>query len=107
MKIKLIYCVYAIPSGIFTCIWLEVISILVNKATLLFSEGHIGRTYSEKCLDILTGLLGLKQEHITSGKKGHKSLDNSANVSSMCRRVESHLCSTCLFMQFSYCQYCT
>ncbi|XP_062397535.1 AP-4 complex subunit beta-1 isoform X1 [Sardina pilchardus] len=28
--------------------------------------GHIGRTYSEKCLDILTGLLGLKQEHITS-----------------------------------------
>ncbi|XP_063065207.1 AP-4 complex subunit beta-1 [Engraulis encrasicolus] len=28
--------------------------------------GRIGRTYSEKCLDILTGLLGLKQEHITS-----------------------------------------
>ncbi|KAM8830339.1 AP-4 complex subunit beta-1 isoform 1-T1 [Synchiropus picturatus] len=28
--------------------------------------GHIGRSYSDKCLDILTGLLGLKQEHITS-----------------------------------------
>ncbi|XP_028849309.1 AP-4 complex subunit beta-1 isoform X2 [Denticeps clupeoides] len=28
--------------------------------------GRIGRMYSEKCLDILTGLLGLKQEHITS-----------------------------------------
>ncbi|XP_072552519.1 AP-4 complex subunit beta-1 isoform X2 [Salminus brasiliensis] len=28
--------------------------------------GRIGRTYTEKCLDILTGLLALKQEHITS-----------------------------------------
>ncbi|XP_030625094.1 AP-4 complex subunit beta-1 [Chanos chanos] len=28
--------------------------------------GRIGRTYSEPCLDILTGLLALKQEHITS-----------------------------------------
>lgn len=28
--------------------------------------GRIGRTYSEKCLDILTGLLALKQDHITS-----------------------------------------
>uniref|UniRef100_A0A8C2D5I5 Adaptor related protein complex 4 subunit beta 1 n=1 Tax=Cyprinus carpio TaxID=7962 RepID=A0A8C2D5I5_CYPCA len=28
--------------------------------------GRIARTYSEKCLDILTGLLGLKQDHITS-----------------------------------------
>uniref|UniRef100_A0A8C6UYS2 Adaptor related protein complex 4 subunit beta 1 n=1 Tax=Neogobius melanostomus TaxID=47308 RepID=A0A8C6UYS2_9GOBI len=28
--------------------------------------GRIGRSYSDKCLDILTGLLGLRQEHITS-----------------------------------------
>ncbi|XP_017548847.1 AP-4 complex subunit beta-1 [Pygocentrus nattereri] len=28
--------------------------------------GRIGRTYNEKCLDILTGLLALKQEHIAS-----------------------------------------
>ncbi|KAK3546972.1 hypothetical protein QTP86_007444 [Hemibagrus guttatus] len=28
--------------------------------------GRIGRTYTEKCLEILTGLLALKQEHITS-----------------------------------------
>ncbi|XP_060749921.1 AP-4 complex subunit beta-1 isoform X3 [Tachysurus vachellii] len=28
--------------------------------------GRIGRTYTEKCLEILTGLLVLKQEHITS-----------------------------------------
>ncbi|KAL6483274.1 hypothetical protein MHYP_G00081460 [Metynnis hypsauchen] len=28
--------------------------------------GRIGRTYTEKCLDILTGLLALKQEHIAS-----------------------------------------
>uniref|UniRef100_A0A672TCS3 AP complex subunit beta n=1 Tax=Sinocyclocheilus grahami TaxID=75366 RepID=A0A672TCS3_SINGR len=28
--------------------------------------GRIARTYSEKCLDILTGLLALKQDHITS-----------------------------------------
>uniref|UniRef100_A0A4W4FFH2 Beta-adaptin appendage C-terminal subdomain domain-containing protein n=1 Tax=Electrophorus electricus TaxID=8005 RepID=A0A4W4FFH2_ELEEL len=28
--------------------------------------GHIGRTYTEKCLDILTGLLALQQEHVTS-----------------------------------------
>ncbi|KAF7663919.1 hypothetical protein LDENG_00194610 [Lucifuga dentata] len=28
--------------------------------------GHIGRSYSDRCLEILTGLLGLKQEHITS-----------------------------------------
>uniref|UniRef100_A0A7N8X523 Adaptor related protein complex 4 subunit beta 1 n=1 Tax=Mastacembelus armatus TaxID=205130 RepID=A0A7N8X523_9TELE len=28
--------------------------------------GRIGRSYSDKCLEILTGLLGLKQEHITS-----------------------------------------
>ncbi|KAL1020491.1 hypothetical protein UPYG_G00000760 [Umbra pygmaea] len=28
--------------------------------------GSIGRSYSERCLDILTGLLELKQEHITS-----------------------------------------
>lgn len=30
--------------------------------------GRIGRSYSDRCLDILTGLLALKQEHITSGK---------------------------------------
>lgn len=36
---------------------------------LCFLAGRIARTYSEKCLDILTGLLALKQEHITSGKK--------------------------------------
>uniref|UniRef100_A0A3P9MMX6 AP complex subunit beta n=1 Tax=Oryzias latipes TaxID=8090 RepID=A0A3P9MMX6_ORYLA len=28
--------------------------------------GHIGRSYSDRCLEILTGLLGLKQDHITS-----------------------------------------
>lgn len=28
--------------------------------------GRIGRSYSDRCLQILTGLLGLKQEHITS-----------------------------------------
>ncbi|XP_054645096.1 AP-4 complex subunit beta-1 isoform X2 [Dunckerocampus dactyliophorus] len=28
--------------------------------------GRIGRSYSDRCLKILTGLLGLKQEHITS-----------------------------------------
>ncbi|XP_063750252.1 AP-4 complex subunit beta-1 [Eleginops maclovinus] len=28
--------------------------------------GGIGRSYSDRCLEILTGLLGLKQEHITS-----------------------------------------
>ncbi|XP_060794576.1 AP-4 complex subunit beta-1 isoform X2 [Neoarius graeffei] len=28
--------------------------------------GRIGQTYTEKCLEILTGLLALKQEHITS-----------------------------------------
>uniref|UniRef100_A0A1A7YJH7 Adaptor-related protein complex 4, beta 1 subunit n=1 Tax=Iconisemion striatum TaxID=60296 RepID=A0A1A7YJH7_9TELE len=28
--------------------------------------GHIGRSYSDHSLEILTGLLGLKQEHITS-----------------------------------------
>uniref|UniRef100_A0A3Q1JRF2 AP complex subunit beta n=1 Tax=Anabas testudineus TaxID=64144 RepID=A0A3Q1JRF2_ANATE len=28
--------------------------------------GRIGRSYSDRCLGILTGLLGLKQEHITS-----------------------------------------
>ncbi|XP_016353150.1 AP-4 complex subunit beta-1-like isoform X3 [Sinocyclocheilus anshuiensis] len=28
--------------------------------------GRIAQTYSEKCLDILTGLLALKQDHITS-----------------------------------------
>ncbi|XP_015244554.1 PREDICTED: AP-4 complex subunit beta-1 [Cyprinodon variegatus] len=28
--------------------------------------GHIGRSYSDKCLEILTGLLGLKQDQITS-----------------------------------------
>lgn len=29
--------------------------------------GRIGRSYSDRCLHILTGLLALKQEHITSG----------------------------------------
>uniref|UniRef100_H3CM05 Adaptor related protein complex 4 subunit beta 1 n=1 Tax=Tetraodon nigroviridis TaxID=99883 RepID=H3CM05_TETNG len=28
--------------------------------------GRVGRSYSDRCLDILTGLLALKQEHITS-----------------------------------------
>eukprot|EP00064_Thunnus_orientalis_P003663 superscaffoldBa00000310_g3674 len=28
--------------------------------------GRIGRSYSDRCLEILTGLLGLKQEHVTS-----------------------------------------
>lgn len=30
--------------------------------------GRIGRSHSDRCLEILTGLLALKQEHITSGK---------------------------------------
>nr|XP_015197619.1 PREDICTED: AP-4 complex subunit beta-1 [Lepisosteus oculatus] len=32
----------------------------------IFALGRIGRTYSEKCLNVLTGLQGLRQEHITS-----------------------------------------
>ncbi|XP_041052157.1 AP-4 complex subunit beta-1 isoform X1 [Carcharodon carcharias] len=32
----------------------------------ILNIGRIARTYSEKCMVILTGLLGLKQEHITS-----------------------------------------
>ncbi|XP_066559530.1 AP-4 complex subunit beta-1 [Amia ocellicauda] len=32
----------------------------------IFALGRIGRTYSEKCLRLLTELLGLRQEHITS-----------------------------------------
>ncbi|KAJ8258019.1 hypothetical protein GJAV_G00192260 [Gymnothorax javanicus] len=32
----------------------------------IFAVGRIGRMYSERCLSILTGLLGLKQDHITS-----------------------------------------
>ncbi|KAG5837737.1 hypothetical protein ANANG_G00215800 [Anguilla anguilla] len=32
----------------------------------IFAVGRIGRTYSERCLGILTGLLGLRQDHITS-----------------------------------------
>ncbi|KAK1152305.1 AP-4 complex subunit beta-1 [Acipenser oxyrinchus oxyrinchus] len=32
----------------------------------IFAIGRIGQTYSEKCLSILTGLLELKQEQITS-----------------------------------------
>ncbi|XP_067913144.1 AP-4 complex subunit beta-1 isoform X1 [Heterodontus francisci] len=32
----------------------------------ILNIGRIARTYSEKCVVILTGLLGLKQEHITS-----------------------------------------
>ncbi|XP_061114245.1 AP-4 complex subunit beta-1 isoform X1 [Conger conger] len=32
----------------------------------IFAVGRIGRTYSERCLSILTGLLGLRQDHITS-----------------------------------------
>lgn len=31
-------------------------------------SGRVGRSYSDRCLEILTGLLALKQEHITSGK---------------------------------------
>lgn len=34
----------------------------------LLYAGRIGRSYSDRCLQILTGLLGLKQDHITSGK---------------------------------------
>lgn len=32
------------------------------------SAGNIARTYTEQCVGILTELLGLQQEHITSGK---------------------------------------
>ncbi|KAJ8370350.1 hypothetical protein SKAU_G00103780 [Synaphobranchus kaupii] len=32
----------------------------------IFAVGRIGRTYSERCLSILTCLLGLRQDHITS-----------------------------------------
>ena len=59
-----------------------VIQIVNLTICTLFSVGRIGRTYSEKCLDILTGLLGLKQEHITSGKKGYIRLNNTVNFSS-------------------------
>ncbi|CAN9515895.1 unnamed protein product [Ophioblennius macclurei] len=34
--------------------------------TAISAIGRIGRSYSDKCLEILTGLLGLKQDHITS-----------------------------------------
>ncbi|KAM9320254.1 AP-4 complex subunit beta-1 [Gastrophryne carolinensis] len=34
--------------------------------TAIFAIGRIARTYSEKCVKILSGLLELKQEHITS-----------------------------------------
>ncbi|KAM4737213.1 AP-4 complex subunit beta-1 [Anableps anableps] len=34
--------------------------------TAISAIGRIGRSYSDKCLEILTGLLGLKQDQITS-----------------------------------------
>lgn len=37
---------------------------------LMLRAGRVGRSYSDRCLDILTGLLALKQEHITSGRAG-------------------------------------
>lgn len=40
-----------------------------------FVPGRIGRSYNDKCLEILTGLLGLKQEHITSGKTCSNSMN--------------------------------
>lgn len=42
-----------------------------NLSCFFFNAGHIGRSYSDRCLEILTGLLALKQEHITSGKPHH------------------------------------
>jgi len=33
------------------------------------SAGNIARTYTEQCVGILTELLGLQQEHITSGDR--------------------------------------
>ncbi|KAG2467658.1 AP4B1 protein, partial [Polypterus senegalus] len=35
----------------------------------IFAIGRIGQNYSEKCMSILTSLLGLKQEHITSAEE--------------------------------------
>ena len=40
---------------------------LIVFICLSWCSGRIGRSYSDQCLEILTGLLGLKQEHITSG----------------------------------------
>ncbi|KAK6308657.1 hypothetical protein J4Q44_G00219280 [Coregonus suidteri] len=37
-----------------------------TSQTAINAIGGIGRSYSDRCLAILTGLLGLKQEHITS-----------------------------------------
>uniref|UniRef100_A0A8C8FZB9 AP complex subunit beta n=1 Tax=Oncorhynchus tshawytscha TaxID=74940 RepID=A0A8C8FZB9_ONCTS len=37
-----------------------------TSQTAINAIGSIGRSYTDRCLAILTGLLGLKQEHITS-----------------------------------------
>lgn len=49
---------------------------LLNEASLVFAfadccSGRVGRSYSDPCLEILTGLLALKQDHITAGKTLH------------------------------------
>lgn len=46
---------------------LSVVTVLLSLMCGL-GAGRIGRSYSDRCLEILTGLLALKQEHITSGK---------------------------------------
>lgn len=38
---------------------------------LVWVAGQIGRSYSDRCVEILTELLALKQEHITSGDPTH------------------------------------
>lgn len=47
------------PDKRLTCTWFGV------------SAGNIARTYTEQCVGILTELLGLQQEHITSGNPPH------------------------------------
>ncbi|XP_076874981.1 AP-4 complex subunit beta-1 isoform X2 [Brachyhypopomus gauderio] len=52
--------------------------------------GRIGRTYTEKCLDILTGLLALKQDHVTSVIRTFRDLVwfCPQSTGAVCRAVE-------------------
>ncbi|XP_068194281.1 AP-4 complex subunit beta-1 isoform X2 [Antennarius striatus] len=49
--------------------------------------GRIGRSYSDKCLEILTGLLSLKQEHITSAV-----LQTMRDLGSVCPQYNNTVC---------------
>lgn len=50
--------------------------------------GRIGRSYSDSCLEILTGLLALKQEHITSAV-----LQTMCDLVWVCPQCSSTVCS--------------